>query len=75
MVPPPSPRPWAPAAIGGATRADHMLARRGGGGVYEQPLASKPVSVLLAIVGCCVLSCCLNFDDNELDEIAVHTME
>ncbi|KAL5878633.1 hypothetical protein ACKVWH_007799 [Pyricularia oryzae] len=59
MVPPPSPRPWAPAAIGGATRADHMLARRGGGGVYEQPLASKPVSVLLAIVGCCVLSCCL----------------
>ncbi|TLD29197.1 hypothetical protein PspLS_03459 [Pyricularia sp. CBS 133598] len=105
MVPPPSPRPWAPAAIGGATKAN-VLARRSGAGVYEQPLASKPISVLLAIIGCCVLSCCLSMsstqspwrlrflefwgdtishaiavgsvqdiDDNELDEIAVHTME
>ncbi|KAI6350911.1 hypothetical protein MCOR25_010294 [Pyricularia grisea] len=62
MAPSPSPRSWAPAAIGEAAKATVLTRRDGGGvtsGVYEQPIASKPISVLLAIMGCCVLSCCL----------------
>ncbi|TLS24642.1 hypothetical protein PpBr36_08318, partial [Pyricularia pennisetigena] len=63
MVPPPSPRSWAPAVSGGSTETTVLTRRDGRGvtsGIYEQPIASKPISVLLAIIGCCVLSCCLS---------------
>lgn len=44
-------------AIGEWHAATSDLDRRAGAGKYEQPLATKPISVVIAIISCCILAC------------------
>ncbi|KAI6374675.1 hypothetical protein MCOR25_003138 [Pyricularia grisea] len=40
-----------------ATAAGGSLLTRRGGGKYEQPFATKPISVVIALTSCCILAC------------------
>ncbi|TLD23874.1 hypothetical protein PspLS_06477 [Pyricularia sp. CBS 133598] len=44
------------AATSWATATNELLTRRGGG-KYEQPFATKPVSIVIALISCCILAC------------------
>ncbi|TLS27631.1 hypothetical protein PpBr36_04337 [Pyricularia pennisetigena] len=39
-----------------ATAADGLLTKRGGG-KYQQPFATRPISVIIALISCCILAC------------------